>query len=255
MIKKYEKYHFLFSVLVKRDFNKKYNRTVLGALWSLLSPLLMVLTQSIVFTHFFGRTTPHFVVYMFIGNIVYSFFRQATTDGMMAIESNAGIISKIRVPKYLFVFSKNVVSVINMLLTLILLFTFCFADGMAFSWKWIMVAYPLLCLTVFNIGAGLLLSGVYVFFRDTRYFYDIFCVILMYFSAIFYTISSFPEHIQWLFNINPVFAYISYIRKLLIYSQLPSLRHTMLCLGYAAIMLGAGCLMYFKKNRSYIYQL
>jgi ABC-type polysaccharide/polyol phosphate export permease len=255
LISRFRKYHFLFSVLVHRDFNKKYKRTVLGAFWSLLSPLMMVGAQAVIFTQFFGRTTPHFIVYMFIGNIVFHYFSDATKGGMTAIESNAGIITKIRVPKYLFIFTKNITALINFGLTLLLLIVFCAADRIAFRWTFLIALYPIACLTVFNIGAGLLLSGIYVFFRDTSYFYDIFCTILMYFSAIFYTVDRFPERAQWLFNINPVFAYVSYIRKLILYASLPSLQHTLLCAGYAVIMLGAGCLMYCKKNRSYVFNL
>jgi ABC-2 type transport system permease protein len=255
MIERFKKYSFLFQVLVKRDFVKKYNRTVLGALWSLLSPLLTVTAQAVIFTHFFGRTQAHFVVYMFIGNVIFGFFRDATVNGMMTIEGNAGIITKIRVPMYLFIFSRNITALINMLLTLLVLVAFCVGDSVPFTWRWLLVPYPIACLTAFNIGAGMLLSGVYVFFRDTRYLYDVFCTILMYFSAIFYTTSSFPAHVAWLFNANPVFCYISYARKLVLDARIPSLQHTFLCLGYAAAALGAGSLMYCKKSRSYVYNL
>jgi ABC-2 type transport system permease protein len=255
LMDRFQKYKFLFSVLVHRDINKKYKRTVLGALWSLLSPLMMVGAQAVIFTQFFGRTTPHFIVYMFIGNIVFHYFSDATKGGMTAIESNAGIITKIRVPKYLFIFTKNITALINLGLTLLLLIGFCLADKVAFTWRFILALYPIACLTAFNIGAGLLLSGIYVFFRDTHYFYDIFCTILMYFSAVFYTIDRFSERTQWLFNMNPVFTYISYIRKLVIYAHLPSLQHTLLGAGYAAVLLGAGCLLYFKKNKSYVFNL
>ena len=65
---------FLFSELVKRDFKKKYKRTYLGMLWSVLSPLLTLLVMSIVFKSFFGRSIPHYTIYLFCGNIVFSFF-------------------------------------------------------------------------------------------------------------------------------------------------------------------------------------
>jgi ABC-type polysaccharide/polyol phosphate export permease len=186
---------------------------------------------------------------------VYGFFRDATTGGMMAIESNAGIITKVRVPKYLFVLSKNITAMINMALTLILLLIFCLAYRAPLTWKYLLALYPLLCLTLFNIGAGLLLSGIYVFFRDTRYFYDIFCTVVMYFSAIFYTTTAFPAPTAWLFNLNPIFCYISFVRKLIINGESPSARHWALCLFYAAAALGVGCWMYLKNNKKYVYSL
>ncbi len=97
-----QKNRFLLEELIKRDFKKKYKRTMLGILWSLLSPLLQLIVMSLVFTRFFGRDTPHFVVYLFSGNLLFSYFREATDQGMTALESNAAIFSKVNVPKYLF---------------------------------------------------------------------------------------------------------------------------------------------------------
>ena len=81
-VQKLKKYQFLFEELVKRDFKKKYKRTVLGMAWSVLSPLLMLLVMKLVFTQFFGRNTPHYTIYLFCGNIVFSYFNDSTTQGM-----------------------------------------------------------------------------------------------------------------------------------------------------------------------------
>ena len=72
MIAKIKRYQFLFEELVKRDFKKKYKRTVLGMAWSVLSPLLTLLVMCLVFTQFFGRNTPHYITYLFCGNLVFS---------------------------------------------------------------------------------------------------------------------------------------------------------------------------------------
>ena len=78
MFKKRKQYRFLFEELVKRDFKKKYKRTVLGMGWSLLSPLLMLLVMRMVFTQFFGRNTPHYTTYLFCGNLIFAYFSVAT---------------------------------------------------------------------------------------------------------------------------------------------------------------------------------
>ena len=61
LYRKIQRYQFLFEELVKRDFKKKYKRTVLGMVWSVLSPLLTLLVMKLVFTQFFGRNTPHYM--------------------------------------------------------------------------------------------------------------------------------------------------------------------------------------------------
>ena len=146
------KYRFLFEELVKRDFKKKYKRTALGMLWSLCNPLLTLLVMSMVFSHIFGRTVPHYTIYLFSGNLLYSYFREATTVGMNAFTNNASIFSKVKVPKYLFVLSANISSLINFLLTLVVYFIFVIADGVPVTSIFPFLLFPILCMVVFNTG-------------------------------------------------------------------------------------------------------
>ena len=84
---------FLFEELVKRDFTKKYKRTVLGMLWSILGPLMTLGVMALVFTQFFGRNMEHYVIYMFCGNLLFSYFKESTNGGMTALQANAKIFS------------------------------------------------------------------------------------------------------------------------------------------------------------------
>ena len=164
--------------------------------WSILSPLLMLLVMRLVFTQFFGSNTPHYTTYLFCGNLVFSFFSDSTSQGMSSLLDNAGIFTKVNVPKYLFLFSKNVQCLINFGLTLCVFFVFCILDGITFTWRFIFLFYPICCLTVINIGVGLILSALFVFFRDMQYLWRVCIQILMYVSAIFYTVDKYDATIQ-----------------------------------------------------------
>lgn len=244
---------FLFSELVKRDFKKKYKGTFLGMIWSLLSPLLMLLVMSLIFTNFFGRNTPNYTIYLFCGNIIFAYFSDSTGGGMGALMANAPIFSKINVPKYLFLFSKNVSSLINFGLTLIIFFVFCIIDGITFTWAFLLLVFPILCLIIFNLGMGLILSALFVFFRDIQYLWSIFTQLLMYMSAIFYTVDSFPETAQKLFLLNPIYVYIKYFRLIVIDNTIPSIQYHLLAIGYALLAFGIGALMYKKQNHKFLY--
>ena len=233
IIDRVKTYRFLFEELVKRDFKKRYKRTALGVFWSLLGPMLQLLVMALVFTQFFGKNQPHFIIYLFSGNLVFSYFKESTNGGMQALISNSGIILKVKAPKYIFLLSKNVSALINFALTLIIFFIFVADDGIAFTPRFILLLYPIMCLLLFNIGVGLILSALYVFFRDTQYIYDIFTLLLMYLSAIFYTIDSFPYAIQRLFLFNPVYSYIQYFRLVVIDGLVPSINVHGLCAFYA----------------------
>lgn len=252
-IGKLYRFTFLFSELVKRDFKKKYKRTVLGMGWSVLSPLLTLFVMKIVFTQFFGRTTPHYTTYLFSGTLVIGFYKEATKGGMSSLMDNAKIISKINVPKYLFLFSKNISALVNFALTLVVYFIFCAIDGITFGPHMLALLYPVLCLTVMNIGVGMVLSAMYVFFRDTRYLYDVFLTLLNYLSAIFYQVDKYPPQVQRLFLLNPVYCNIKYFRVVAIDGAVPSVSYHVLLAFYAAVFLALGCWIYKKKNHEFVY--
>ena len=253
MFNKLLRHQFLFEELVKRDFKKKYKRTVLGMAWSVLSPLLMLLVMRLVFTQFFGRGMEHYTTYLFCGNLVFSYFSESTGQGMTSLMGNAGIFTKVNVPKYLFLFSKNVQTLINFGLTLCVFFVFCVLDGITFTWKFICLLYPICCLVLFNVGVGLILSALFVFFRDIQYLWSVFTQLLMYMSAIFYTIDSYSYTVQCLFLLNPLYLFIRYFRKIVIEATIPTVWFHLLVLIDVAIVLGIGCWMYKKYNTRFLY--
>ncbi len=246
---------FLFQELVKRDFEHKYKRTALGMLWSVLSPLLTLLVMKLVFTEFFGRNTPHYTTYLFAGNIVMGYYKEATRQGMNSLLDNAKILTKINIPKYLFLFSKIVSSLVNFSLTLLVFFLFCIIDHIQFGFHFISLLFPIVCLTLMNVGVGMILSVMFVFFRDTKYLYDVFLTLLTYLSAIFYTVDRFSASVQRVFLANPVYVYIKYFRTVVIDGHLPSLPYHGLCMFYALIFLIIGFVMYRKYNHQFVYYL
>ena len=255
MIKKIKQYRFLFEELVKRDFTKKYKRTVLGMVWSVLGPLMTLGVMALVFTHFFGRGIEHFIIYMFCGNLLFNFFKESTLTGMTVLLDNAHIFSKVNVPKYMFLLSKNVATIINFGINLIVLFVFCVIDGVPITWKFVFLIYPILCLIVFNLGTGFVLSALFLIFRDMKYLYDIFTLLLMYVSAIFYSVETYPEHIQKLFYVNPIYGYITYFRQIILEGTIPSLPLHLINAAYAVIMLVIGLTIYKKQNYKFLYYI
>ena len=253
MIAKLKQYRFLFEELVKRDFAKKYKRTILGMAWSMLSPLMNLLIMWLVFDNLFGNNIDHYVIYLFSGQLVFSFFTDATNLGMNALLSNAGIFTKINVPKYLFLFSQNVSSLINFGLTLLIYFAFVAIDGVPFTWNFLFLIYPVGCLIVFNLGLGLILSTLLVFFRDMQYLWGILTQLIMWLSAIFYTIDAYSAFAQNLFLLNPLYLYIRYFRKIVLENTIPSLGFHLLAAAFALAAFGIGSYMYRRYNHEFLY--
>lgn len=248
----FEQKKFLLKQLIHRDFKSRYKRAVLGVLWSMLAPLLRFGAQAIIFTTLFNRDN-HFISYLITGNIVFHFFTDATTNSMFALQSNSGILSKIKVDKGIFLFSRNISCLINFFLTLIIMFIIIAIDHTPFHWNFVLLLFPIVCMFFLNMGIGYILSTMFVFFKDTQYLYGLLTNILMYFSAIFYKIDKFPENTQKLFFFNPVYCYIDYFRTIIIDNTIPSLFIHGLCIGYPILFILIGKLVYKLNDNKFAY--
>lgn len=253
MFVRLKQHQFLFEELVKRDFKKKYKRTVLGMGWSMLSPILTLLVMKLVFEQFFGRTVNHYTTYLFCGLLTFNWFSESTNSGMRSLYSNAGVFSKINVPKYLFLFSVNIRVLINFGLTMMVFFVFCAVDHVPFTWRFLCLIYPMATLLVFNIGIGMVLSSLFVFFRDIDYLWSVAAQLLMYGSAIFYTVDRFSAKAQLVFSMNPVYRHIAYIREIVLAGTVPSWEAHLALLGFATAAFLAGALMYKHYNTKFLY--
>ncbi len=247
-----EQYSFLFKQLVKRDFKGRYKRAALGVLWSMLSPMFSFAAQAIIFSVLFKRGE-HYISYLIVGNVVFHYFTDSANAGMFSMAGNGGILSKINVPKSIFLLSKNVSCLINFLLTMVIMFIITTIDGIAITPMCATIIIPMTLMTIFNLGLGYALSSWFVFFKDTQYLFSIFTQVLMYFSAIFYRITAFPENVQKLFYLNPVYCYITYFRMVIIDGVFPSLKLNIACVFYAVIMLLLGLAVYKKSNNKFVF--
>lgn len=252
-LEKISKYKFLFSQLVNRDFVLKYKRTVLGMLWSMLSPFFNLIIMWLVFSKLLGGNIDHYAVYLFTGQIIFSYFSESTNLGMTALLDNAPIFTKVNVPKYMFIFSKSVSSLINFLINAFILFVFAICDGVPVTENWLMLICPIVLLVIFNIGLSLILSACFVFFRDMQYLWGIASQLLMWLSAIFYSIDSFPQFSRNLFLLNPMYLFIRYFRKIILENTIPSIWFHLLMTGYALTAIIIGAIIYKKKNHEFLY--
>lgn len=253
MLRKFNQKKFLFSELIKRDFTLKYKRTILGMFWSILFPLVNLLIMWLVFNKLLGSNIDHFVVYLFAGQLIFNYFSDATNMGMTSLVDNASIFTKVNVPKYLFLFSRNVSTLINFGLTLIIFFLFVGLDGIPFSVKFLSLLYPIICLIILNLGTGMILSALYMFFRDMRYLWSVATQLLMWMSAIFYSIDGFSEEMQRLFLLNPVYLCIRYFRKVVIEDAIPTAQFHLLLAAISLGIFAVGCIVYKKKNHEFLY--
>ena len=242
------KYSFLIRQLVSRDFKTKYKRSVLGMLWSFLNPLLTMSIQYVVFSTIFKSSIPNFVVYLLTGIICFNFFNEATNMCLMSIISNASLINKVYVPKYIYPFSRTLSSGINLLLSLVPLLIMMLITRTPLTPAALLMPFGLLMLFLLSYGIGLILATMMVFFRDTQFLWGIFSMLLMYLTPIFYPETIIPARFLSIYRLNPLNRIITFIRTLLIDGISPEPIAYLECLLLCLIPLLIGILI-FRKNQ------
>lgn len=258
----FKKYSFLLEQLVMRDFKVKYKRSVLGILWSLLYPLLMMSVMAIVFSQMFSVRVEgvNYLVYLMTGLVMFNYFSEASNTAMTSIVTNFQLMTKVYIPKYIFPLSKCLFVGINFLLTLIPLLIIIIFTGSGDTRCYINIYYLILpyifiCLFIFTLGISFLISAVSVFLRDVFYIYGIILTIWQYFTPIFYDITMLPEKLQILFRFNPLYIFINSAREIILFSKAPSVASLISCGVIAVITLFIGGFVFKKKQDKFIYYI
>ena len=246
------KYRWLLQELVSRDLKIKYRRSFLGYLWSILNPLLMMAILTVVFSRMFRFAIPNYPVYLLAGQLIYTFFVEATTVSMQSILSGASLIKKVYLPKLIFPLSKTMSGLVNFGFSLVALFIVILATGAGFHITLVLLPLFLVYVFVFTMGVSLLVSTLVVFFRDIQYLYGIFLTALNYLTPIFYPVSMLPQWLQELMILNPMYNYITMFRKIVLYGQWPTLWEHMLCVAFSIGTLVLGYYVFKKKEKNFI---
>lgn len=252
---KLKKYSPLIRQLVQRDLKIKYRRSVLGYLWSLLNPLLMMSVMSLVFSYMFRFDIPNYPIYLICGQILWSFFSESTNMAMEAILANAALIKKVYIPKFIFPISRVVSSFVTMAFSLGALVLVMLAARTPPPWTVLLFWTPLVFLFLFCCGIGMVVSALVVRFRDIKYLYGVATLMWMYLTPIFYPLSQLPERAQALIRLNPMHQYIHLFRSLVMYGEIPGADTWLACAGSALLALWAGLWVFRKMQKDFILYL
>lgn len=254
-IENFKKFQPLLYELVARDVKIKYRKSVLGVLWTLLNPLLMMVILSIVFSNLFKFDIENYSLYLLSGQILFNFYNESTSGAMTSILGNAALIKKVYIPKYLFVLSRIASSSINILssfcaLILVMLFT-----RTELHFTMFLVVIPLGYLIVFSLGIGLILAALAVKFRDVIHLYTVFLTALMYLTPIIYPISMLPDWVRMIVNLNPLTGILNIFRDVMIYNTVPTIGEFLISFVVVTVTLVFGLWVFYKQQDEFILNL
>lgn len=216
-------YWYVIRELTLREIKRKYARSYLGVLWSVLNPLLTMLVLSAIFSTMFRRSIENFPVYYLTGYIIWQLFNETTRSSMTVLVDNKNLLIKTRIPKTVFVLSRSYTALTNFFFSCIAYVFILAVFRMKMGWTWLLFLVDLVYIMCFAVGVGALLSILYVFFADVKHLYGVLLTLWMYLSAIFYPVNRLPAWMQAVLEMNPIYLFIYFMRTSIMECRVPQM--------------------------------
>lgn len=250
----------MLSELVRTDFKLRYQGSVLGYAWSLLRPLLLFLILYLVFVKFLrlGKGVPHYPIYLLLGIVIWNFFNEMTVQSLGSIVGRGDLIRKIRIPRWIIVFSSSISALINLFLNLVVVAVFMVANHVDLMITLLWLPFILLEVYLLALGLSLLLSALFVKYRDVSYIWEVALQAGFYITPILYPVALITNQtLQKFIMLNPLAQAIQDARYVGVTHQSTTVHQVFNSSWYVFVpyvivgmVLGIG-LAYFRKESKY----
>jgi len=214
----------LTFVLAATDFKLRFFGSALGYLWTLMRPLLLFGVLYVVFTEVvrFGGGIEHYPVYLLMSIVMFTYFGEATNRGVTSLIERENLLRKVRFPRLVIPLSVALHALFNLGLNLVAVFIFVLASGIAPRVEWLELLPLVALLVLFATGVTMLLSALYVRYRDMQPIWEVVLQILFYASPVIYVTSTYPDGIEREAMANPITAVLTQARHALIDPSAPT---------------------------------
>ena len=238
---------FLLEEIIKKNFVSKYKGSVLGVMWTILSPLLMMALFTIIFSTIFERNIENFPVYFLCGWCTYQFFAASISASMSSLKANQNILQRTPTSKYIFVLGGILSEFLNYVIMLMLLIGVMVVTKTPFHFLFMLFSFvPIFSMLVMVTGLGLILSIANVYYTDVQHLWSVLSMFLMYASAIFYPMSIIPEPYRQYLVLNPIYWIIDQLRCFLYHGIIPYYVYLSNSLILSFIILIVGIIIFNK---------
>ena len=254
---RYSKDLFILQQLVTKDFKLRYRRSVLGVVWSVLNPLLMMIIMSFVFQYFLRSNLEHYSLYLVVGNITFALMNDATNGGLRSIIDAASLLKKVKIDRWVFPVQKVFSAAVNFAFSLVAVAIVMVFDGVMPTVHTLWFFVGLVLVMLFSIGIGMLIGALCVFFRDMIHLWSVVLTAWTYLTPIFWdlsllTNSNAPSYVIWLVKVNPMYNYLEIMRSAFVYQNDPTKTVLLLAVAWAVVALIAGAAVFKKTEHKFI---
>ena len=227
------RYRGLVHELIVRDIKVRYKRSILGVTWTMLAPLLNMITLTIVFSALLKTAVENYPVYFMSGLLFWNFFAQSTSSTALQTHDANEIAKRTFVPRSVFVAASIGVALVNLLLSLIPLLLILVVTGFPLHATWLFLPFSILMGTMFAGGVGLILFTLASRFSDVREMYMVIVQVWFFLTPIVYHVSIVPVRHRIPIWLNPMYYLVQTFRKPIYDGALPGLDVLALSFGIA----------------------
>ncbi len=250
-IRELKEFSHLLANLVQRDLTVRYKRSVLGFLWTMLNPLLLMIIFVIVFSVLFKFAITHYETYFLSEYLAWNFFVQTTTQSILSLEWNGSLMSRVRVPKTVFALSTTLSGLVNLALSCLPLVAIMLWVGAPISPAMLFLPVSFVIIAVFALGLALGLSALAVYFNDVGPMYQVATAGWMYLTPVIFPIEIVPEKYRFIIEWNPLTHLFQLARDPIYNAQLPGLDLVLRCTAISAVALVIGWLVFRRLARGF----
>ncbi|HJD48156.1 MAG TPA: ABC transporter permease [Candidatus Mediterraneibacter norfolkensis] len=248
-----KQYFFVIRELTSREIKRKYSRSYLGIVWSVLNPLLMMAVLSMIFSQLFQRSIENYPIYYLTGYILWQMFTGSTNAAMTTLIDNKMLLIKVKLPMEIFILARVYTALVNLGYSIVAYIVMLVVFGVKPDWTMLFSPVIILFLLIFSLGISFVLAMAYVFFGDVKHLYSVLLTLWMYCSAIFYPIDRMEGVIRKVIEFNPIFNYIDAMRNVVMYGILPPVWEIIRMVAWALIVYAIGYCI-FRKNKNKVMQ-
>lgn len=239
-----KQYFFVISQLVSRELKRKYSRSRLGILWSVLNPLLSMAVLSMIFSTIFQRSIENYPVYYLTGYLLWNLFTSSTNSAMTVLADNQTLLLQVKFPKLIFPLSRICTAFVNFLFSFAAYVVILAVFRIPPDVHMFLLLFITVLILAFSSGLSFILSIGYVFFGDIRHLYSVLLTLWMYLSALFYPVEVLPDPVQTVIRANPIYSYIAGARACMLYGESPTAGQWIRMIVWAAAVYTAGRLVF-----------
>jgi ABC-type polysaccharide/polyol phosphate export permease len=248
-------YRDWFREWIYLQLYQRYQGSVLGFLWTLLYPLLVFLSLSVVFSFLNHWNLKDYGLYFASGYVVWNFFANTCQHAAEAIPGSASFVTRVYVPKALLPLSSLAVNFVDLIAGLVLIHLFMPILGAPYSWSLAFLPVAILLLVAFVAGASLLCAMANVFVRDFRHLLGSALFLWFFFSPILWKKETLPAQIRPFLDLNPVAPFLTLFQEPIWHGALPGNDAILQCSAWAVATALAGSFLFFRSERKFYFHL